>query len=269
MNKLTYLIELIYRRILKYNLKLIINNLVSRNKLEISSEYKMIVDELKNNGFAKIENFLSKEKCKEIISIVDIYLKENDHKIWREDDSYCDLRLFGAEKIDRLIYEYYNNEKILKVGNLHIKSSLKNIYTLAGKTSFVEKNNFGSGGGWHRDSINPSFKSMLYLTDVNSGDGNLQIIKKSNEFKSIIKLNSEVNKKLLNTRFQNDEVNYLIKKFNLKIYDIYGKAGSLVLFDGSYIHRGTPVVNNTRYALTNYFYLNIDVKKTKYPSPMV
>ena len=95
------------------------------------------------NYFAKIENFLSKEKCKEIISIVDIYLKENDHKIWREDDSYCDLRLFGAEKIDRLIYEYYNNEKILKVGNLHIKSSLKNIYTLAGKTSFVEKNNFG------------------------------------------------------------------------------------------------------------------------------
>ena len=64
MNKLIYIIELIYRRLLKYNLKLIINNLVSRNKLEESSEYKKIVDELKNNGYAKIEGFLSQEKCK-------------------------------------------------------------------------------------------------------------------------------------------------------------------------------------------------------------
>ena len=269
MNKLIYIVELIYRRLLKYNLKLIINNLVSKSKLEKSSEYTKIIDELKNNGYAKIEGFLSQEKCKKIINIVDIYLKENNHKIWKDDNNNCDLRLFGAEKIDRLIYEYYNNEKILKIGNLYIKSFLKNIFTLAGKTSFVEKNNFGSGDGWDRDSINPSFKSMLYLTDVNSGDGGLQIIKESNKFKTIIKFNSEINKKLLNTRFNNDEVDYLIKKFDLKINDICGKAGSLVLFDGSYIHRGTPVINSTRYALTNYFYLNIDVEKVKYPSPMI
>ena len=71
---------------------------------------------------------------------------------------------------------------------------MKNIFTLAGKTSFTKVNNFGSGGGWHRDSINPSFKSMLYLTDVNTGDGNLQIIQESNKFKNIIKLNSEIKK---------------------------------------------------------------------------
>ena len=95
---------------------------------------------------------------------------------------------------------------------------------------------------------------MLYLTDVNVGDGNLQMIHKSNKFKNIIKLNSEINKSLLNTRFKNEEVNSLIKKFDLKINDINGKAGTLVLFDGSYIHRGSPIIDKTRYALTNYFY---------------
>ncbi len=269
MNKLMYFIELIYLRVLKYNLKIIINNLVTKIKLEKSSEYNKIISDLKKNGYSKIENFVSLEKCKNIISTVDIYLKENNHKIWKENDSDCDLRLFGAEKIDKSIYEYFNDEKILKIGNLHIKSSLRNIFTLAGKTSFTKKNNFGSGGGWHRDSINPSFKSMLYLTDVNVGDGNLQMIHKSNKFKNIIKLNSEINKSLLNTRFKNEEVNSLIKKFDLKINDINGKAGTLVLFDGSYIHRGSPIIDKTRYALTNYFYLNIDVKKMKYPSPMI
>tara|TARA_B100000989_G_scaffold261974_1_gene213246 strand:+ start:6959 stop:7768 length:810 start_codon:yes stop_codon:yes gene_type:complete len=269
MNKLIYLIELIYLRILRYNLKLIINNYVSKIELEKSSEHLKIVNDLKKNGYVIIENFLPLDKCKKVINIINDYIKNNDHKIWKEDKNDSDLRLFGAEKIDELINEFNKNDKILKIGNLHIKSSLKNIFTLAGKTSFSEKNNYGSGGGWHRDSINPSFKSMLYLTDVYAGDGNLQIIENSNKFKSIIKLNGELNKKLLNTRFSNDEINFLIEKFNLKIDDIHGKAGTLILFDGSYIHRGSPIVNNTRYALTNYFHLNIDVDKIKYPSPMI
>ncbi len=269
MNKFINFIELIYLRILRYNIKLKINDLNSKMKLEESSEYDKILNDLRKNGFSKIENFFSTEKCKDIIQIVDIYLKENDHKIWKENNSDCDLRLFGAEKIDKSIYEYFKNNEILKIGNLHIKSSLKNIFTLAGKTSFTKVNNFGSGGGWHRDSINPSFKSMLYLTDVNTGDGNLQIIQESNKFKNIIKLNSEIKKSLLNTRFGNEEIDYLVKKFDLKTHNVCGKAGTLVLFDGSYIHRGSPITKNTRYALTNYFYLNIDEKKIKYPSPMI
>ena len=62
----------------------------------------------------------------------------------------------------------------------------------------------------------------------------------------------------------------MVKKFDLKTHNVCGKAGTLVLFDGSYIHqKGSPITKNTRYALTNYFYLNIDEKKIKYPSPMI
>lgn len=269
MSKFVNSVKLIYFRILKYKSKIFINNLFSKIRLEKSSKYEKILNDLKKDGYSKIENFVSKEKCEEIIDAVDIYLKENSHKIWKENDNDCDLRLFGAEKIDKLINEYFKNEEILKIGNLHVKSSLKNIFTLAGKTSLTKKNNFGSGGGWHRDSINPIFKSMLYLTDVNIGDGNLQIINESNKFKNVVKINTKINKNLLDTRFKNEEINSLIKIFDLRISDVCGKAGTLVLFDGSYIHRGSPISNKTRYALTNYFHLNIDVKKIKYPSPMI
>ena len=66
-------------------------------------------------AFQKLKIFFSTEKCKDIIQIVDIYLKENDHKIWKENNSDCDLRLFGAEKIDKSIYEYFKNNEILKI----------------------------------------------------------------------------------------------------------------------------------------------------------
>ena len=32
------------------------------------------------------------------------------------------------------------------------------------------------------------------------------------------------------------------------------KAGTLILFDSSTIHRGAPITAGTRYALTNYYY---------------
>tara|TARA_Y100000294_G_scaffold177993_1_gene206224 strand:+ start:3351 stop:4160 length:810 start_codon:yes stop_codon:yes gene_type:complete len=269
MNKILNYIELFYIRLLKYNLKIILNNLNSKKNINKNLNYKEILFKLRKNGFVKIENFLNVNKCEEIIDLINIYHKKNNHKIWKKDDNEGDLRLFGAEKIDKLINEYYKNQEISDIGNLYIKSPIHNVFTLAGKTSFTNKNNLGSGGGWHKDSINPSFKSMLYLTNVNSGDGNLQLIEDSNSFKNIIIINSEVKKNLLNTRFKNDEIEHLIIKFNLNIANVSGKAGTLILFDGSYIHRGSPIKSETRYALTNYFYMDIDVKKIKYPSPMI
>ena len=269
MSKYFTLFNLIYLRLLKYNLKLKLNNLSSKYDFESSLEIKRNSNVLKENGYLKIENFFSLEECKSIVDNIDVYIKNNPKKIWREKSNNSDLRLFGVEKINKLI-DIFNKDKIIyNIGCSYINSPLKCFYTMAGKTSYVETNNLGSGAGWHRDSINPSYKSMLYLTDVETGDGNLQIIENSNKFENIIHCHSLIDQKLLDTRFKNEDIEYLVKKNDLKIQNISGKAGTLVLFDGSYIHRGSPVIKKTRYALTNYFYLNIDFKKLKLPSPMI
>ena len=57
MNKFINFIKLIYLRILRYNIKLKINDLNSKMKLEKSSEYDKILNDLRKNGFSKIENF--------------------------------------------------------------------------------------------------------------------------------------------------------------------------------------------------------------------
>ena len=48
-----------------------------------------------------------------------------------------------------------------------------------------------------------------------------------------------------------------------KITEITAKAGTLILVDTSYLHRGKPLENNSRYALTNYFFLLINLRTTK------
>ena len=39
-----------------------------------------------------------------------------------------------------------------------------------------------------------------------------------------------------------------------KITKITGNAGTVVIFDGSYIHRGDVIKSGNRYSLTNYYY---------------
>ena len=67
-----------------------------------------------------------------------------------------------------------------------------------------------------------------------------------------------------NTRFSDYELKILNKE---KKITLTGKAGTLILFDGSLIHRGKPVLEGKRYALTNYYFPELDynnlVKKFK------
>ena len=124
-----------------------------------------------------------------------------------------------------------------------------------GKTTF-KLNNAGSGGGWHRDNIQPTYKAMIYLTDVNEENGAFQIIKKSNKLKNLVRDYVYLNKKdLLNTRFSNHEINNLIEHFDYTVETLSAKAGTVIVFDGSFLHRGLPLVKGVRYALTRFVFL--------------
>ena len=89
------------------------------------------------------------------------------------------------------------------------------------KWKFVEsflsnntQNNLGSGGGWHRDSIHKEYKAIVYLKDVDENSGNLQIIKKSNNYNSLLNAHHLLKKDLLDTRFTNSEVSKIIEEQN-------------------------------------------------------
>ncbi len=216
---------------------------------KFSKSEKIYLSEMKKNGFVVVENFFKKEKCTRIINKMDEIIRKYPNKIWC-DEIFSDCRILGAEILNEDFLSFFNNNMIQKIGEAYCGFKLKNVMTMANKTSYVIKN-AGSGAGWHKDAYRRQFKSLLYLNNVNSDNGAFELVKKSNTLLNVFKVSTKLNKSINNTRFSEDEINKTINQNKLK--KIYGEAGTLILFDPSLIHRGSPLKNFTRYALTNYY----------------
>ena len=145
---------------------------------------------------------------------------------------------------------FYKDESIRKIGEAYCGFKIKNTMTMANRVIF-EKNNKGSGNGWHKDAYRPKFKSMLYLNKVDEKNGAFQFIKNSNSLINVLRVATKLIKTYPDTRFTDEEINKISDINN--IMTLKGKPGTLVLFDATLIHRGMPLKNFSRYALTNYY----------------
>ena len=245
------LINLIYTKIRFYFL--IVNfRLLKKTKKNLSSFEIKIINDLEKKGFSIVENYFSKEQCKKLSNKIRLYIENNSTKIY-EGKYSSDKRIFGAEYIDHQINKYYNSNDLKQIGNFYMKCELENLMTMANETTYKD-NNLGSGEGWHRDSVNRQFKSILYLENVNANNGPFQFLKNSNQMLDILRDNSILNKEIKNTRYTDDEVKKLLKKDSNRLQTLNYKAGTLILIDTSSIHRGAPIKFGKRYALTNYYY---------------
>lgn len=259
---------IILTKIIYYRLKFFFKKNLFQKKIPKNFKKKLNynhVNSLQNNGYTVIDNYFSRKECNQIIRNINQFILNSDNKkIWKSNDG-SDLRIYRAKKIDKKINIFFKDIKLKNYGENYIDMALKNAFTMCGILKF-ESENLGSGGGWHKDSINPCYKTMVYLTDVDKiGNGALQIISKSNNIKSVVDHYYYLRKyDLLNTRFNEKEINKLVKYKNYKIKTIKARAGSVILFDGSNLHRGAPIkTKKKRYALTNYYFHNRDIVKVK------
>jgi ectoine hydroxylase-related dioxygenase (phytanoyl-CoA dioxygenase family) len=225
-------------------------------------ESKNIIKDLKDNGYVVIKNYLNADECNSIKENIENCIKFKKDKIWIDEEK-SDFRIFGFNHYCNLTKKFFFSEEILKIISEYMDCKMENIFTMANRLSYVS-NNKGSGGGWHRDSINPSMKALLYLVDVDIENGPLQLIKNSNQFSNILSDSRNMNiKNFLDTRYTNDQVKK-IENIDEKMVNLTYKKGTLIIFDGSNIHRGKPISKNTRYAVTNYYFPIGKMSQKKY-----
>ena len=156
--------------------------------------------------------------------------------------------------VEKPLSNQYDQANYLKsIGEEYSNNKLKNLMTMANKTIFRKKNK-GSGNGWHRDSINIQYKSILYLNDVNADNGAFQIIENSKSKNEILKFLILNNLDPSKTSFSENLIKKNLKDKKLKLKTLIGKKGTLILVDTSCIHRGSPLKTGIRYAITNYYY---------------
>ena len=169
-----------------------------------------------------------------------------------------DLRCRPANSHSSHVIEFFNDQFIHAVAVEYSNCSRADS-VLANIVRFEKGTHTDSGGGWHLDSLQPAqFKSMIYLTDVGTDNGPFMFVKGSQAANSTLPFfsNLRVPDSYVRDNFAQDQ-----------IVEIVGRAGTCVLFDSTYIHRGKQINMGMRVALTTYWYPREEIDHSLEGSP--
>ncbi len=210
-----------------------------------------ILMEVKKNGYTVIPDFFDKDQCEACIEDMD-WMFENKKEFVHETE-YSDSRIFGAEHLSENINKFATDKLLNDLANAYNAVPTCCGFTLAGRIKSTG-HEYGSGGPWHRDSYFRQFKSLLYLTDVDENHGPFQVIHASHKQEKISSDTKSGNLESMQCDFNQEIVGKILKDDPDRLISFTAKAGTVVLVDTSVIHRGIPLKDGTRYALTNYFF---------------
>jgi len=203
-------------------------------------EVDVAVSSLKEYGFCVIENYWSNDKCRkavEELSSVD--------SLQFEKGQGGDLRLQHAESHLTTAKDFLEDSFIQEVASQYSYCNFAH-RIVGGIVRHIDGANIDSGGGWHVDSEQESqFKSFMYLSDVGTDNGPFTIVQKSKRLVPEIPKHS-------NLRIRQEHVEDMFESSD--IIEIIGKAGTCILIDSTYVHRGKQIENGTRLTYTTYFY---------------
>lgn len=201
---------------------------------------------LKRDGICVLHNYYKQDILatfeKEYDTIMEKY--ENQKK-------GIDQRIFRVQDYSPFIKKYLFNDKIFN-------SLYKRYHPLidSRKGTMINKvvydpNKIKSSGNvsWHRDEHYKQFKVIMYLNDVEEGNGQFKWLSHSN-IKDI-----GIPKPVRGRTIYNQEIidNLIDNHDKCKIYDITGSKGTIIIADTSYIHCGSVILKGCRKAITQYF----------------
>ena len=229
-----------------------------QNFSKLNEKEKNILLEIKKNGYVVIPDFFDKNACELCVNDMDLMFQNNKELVHQTD--YSDLRIFGAEHLSETIMKFATHPLLNSLARHYNAVPTSCGFTLAGKIT-ATGHHYGSGGPWHRDSYFRQFKSLMYLTDVDENHGPFQVISESHKQNRISNDSKIAKLDPMQCKFSQDVIDKIVSSEPERQQTLTGKAGTVVLVDTSCIHRGFPLNEGTRYALTNYFFENTQINQ--------
>lgn len=217
-------------------------------------DINILIEALKTDGIVVLRDYFTKEQIEKFIEEFEKIFQKNKNliEILDKEKVSKDERIFHAQKYSNFILNhYYNNAFFDNISSQYTRRKSSNKKTLINKIQFSEKEKRNSGAGWHRDNHDCQFKIIMYLTDVTEKNGNFQWITKSSK-KHIGFPNPRT--KSYNTRFSDEVVGEILTKEQCNLENVVGPAGTIIIADTTYIHRGNIIEEGYRYAITQYFF---------------
>jgi hypothetical protein len=203
---------------------------------------------LQRRGIMVVPGFWSPAECAsaraELLRLEAAY-PQNVHR-------RSDRRLFGVDRASPLLRAFAEHPELVALSHAFYATERGSCVTLGAHLPFTQ-GNLGSGEGWHRDSLAPQFKAILYLTDVSIDNGPFELIPGSHR---PLRMARDIVLARLGarTRLSDAEVEEVAQRYPEGVATVTGAQGTLVLANSSAIHRGRPIAAGERVALTNYYY---------------
>lgn len=214
---------------------------------------QILFEEFQEKGLVIIPDFFDVDQCDRIKSEIERLIHDYHDEIWI-DINNSDHRIFGAEKLSKDINVFGSHSQLESMCRAYHQTDIMNYATLAAKL-VAKENNLGSGQGWHRDSVHKrQMKTIIYLNDVDEQGGPFQFVLYSHLRKNIVKEVRNGNLKYNQNRLSEQEIEKVLEENPSLLQTITGKAGTLIFVDTCGLHRGMPIQNGVRYALTNYYF---------------
>jgi ectoine hydroxylase-related dioxygenase (phytanoyl-CoA dioxygenase family) len=234
-----------------------------------SAAARLAAAALRRRGYLVIPGYYTAERCIALRTEIDRIMSEQPEVV-QKDQFAADHRVFGAEHASAAIAVFHDDAFLREVGEAYCGRSLVNYTTLAAQLT-ARLGNLGSGQGWHRDAFHFQYKAMVYLTDVGPENGAFEMLAHSHRpltlFADMIRGRLDAPP---STRISDTQIEWLLGGRRRRIISFIAGAGTVILFDSSSIHRGSPIDRGVRYALTNYYYEPhqlVDAMKQKF-SPL-
>lgn len=216
-----------------------------------NKDLREIANSLNTQGYHVIPRFIDNKECENLRSVYNALSEDKSTKVW-SDHLGADKRIYGIDNISAEFKALFEKPLLQDLTKYYISSNTANM-VLCNKITAVD-NNLGSGGGWHRDSINRrQLKFIVYLTDSDAQTGCFEYSPGSQHISSKHNINKLLNRNASEYRYSDRDIEKL-KEENIQFKNLEGKAGDLIIVDVSGIHRGRPIEKNERYACTHYIW---------------
>ena len=207
----------------------------------VPKDLSHIIKQVRKSGYAVIDEFWPSDRCSEAVDAINRELSGSTKCHQWDDAEGSDHRLYYAERMGGLLDQFHGDSLIEAYRQSYSGVKHADKLLLAARLDYIA-GNFGSGGGWHRDSPHRSqFKAIMYLSDVALENGPFEYLEGSHLVSQSLRMVSKGLSQPNQYRFSEQDIESIILFGQVSLRTFVAKAGTLLLVDTKGIHRGRPI----------------------------
>lgn len=212
----------------------------------LTAEAKVVNDD----GYSLDPSLITIDECESLREKID-ELMVSKKLMFQESLNTGDCRFFGVENYISSLVDLFEANYRKVFAQLYICPEKELVYTIMAGKIIYKEGNTGSGDGWHQDSaFNRQYKLIIYLTDVDDKNGPFQYISGTSSLFEVVKESFKRDRKIGDTRYKGEQLEHLLSR----VVEFRSKRGAAILVNTRGIHRGKPLSEGYRYAITYYVY---------------